>query len=86
MGAVGFGARSRTGLYLIVFSIAILILISLGLAVIFGMMRVINLAQGEFIMLGAYVCVLALSRPPAVGSLMSPPRCRSACSACWSSG
>lgn len=48
-----------TGLYLIVFSVAILILISLGLAVIFGMMRVINLAQGEFIMLGAYVCVLA---------------------------
>ena len=47
-----------TGLYLIVFSVAILILISLGLAVIFGMMRVINLAQGEFIMLGAYVCVL----------------------------
>ena len=26
-----------------------------GLAVIFGMMRVINLAQGEFLMLGAYV-------------------------------
>jgi branched-subunit amino acid ABC-type transport system permease component len=48
-----------TGLYLIVFSVAILILISLGLAVIFGMMKVINLAQGEFIMLGAYVCVLA---------------------------
>ena len=48
-----------TGLYLIVFSVAILILISLGLAVIFGMMRVINLAQGEFIMLGAYACVLA---------------------------
>jgi len=34
-------------------------LISLGLAVIFGMMRVINLAQGEFIMLGAYVCLFA---------------------------
>ena len=48
-----------TGLYLIVFAVAILILISLGLAVIFGMMRVINLAQGEFIMLGAYACVLA---------------------------
>ncbi len=44
-------------LYQIVFSISLFILISLGLAVIFGMMRVINLAQGEFIMLGAYVCL-----------------------------
>ncbi len=41
------------------YSFAIFILISLGLAVIFGMMRVINLAQGEFIMLGAYVCLFA---------------------------
>ena len=46
-------------LYLISYSFAIFVLISLGLAVIFGMMRVINLAQGEFIMLGAYVCVEA---------------------------
>lgn len=45
-------------IYLIVYSIALLILVSLGLAVIFGMMKVINLAHGEFIMLGAYVCVL----------------------------
>jgi branched-subunit amino acid ABC-type transport system permease component len=36
-----------------------LILISLGLAIIFGMMRVINLAHGEFLMLGAYATVLA---------------------------
>ena len=40
-------------------SISIFILISLGLAIIFGMMRVINLAQGEFLMLGAYTCVIA---------------------------
>ncbi len=46
-------------LYLIGYSFAIFVLISLGLAVIFGMMRVINLAQGEFIMLGAYACVEA---------------------------
>jgi branched-chain amino acid transport system permease protein len=46
-------------IYLIGISISILILISLGLAVIFGMMKVINLAQGEFMMLGAYVCVVA---------------------------
>ena len=41
--------------YQIGFSFSILVLISLGLAIIFGMMRVINLAQGEFLMLGAYV-------------------------------
>ena len=45
--------------YLIGFSFSIFVLISVGLAVIFGMMRVINLAQGEFLMLGAYVCTLA---------------------------
>ena len=47
-----------TTLYLVVYSIALLILVSLGLAVIFGMMKVINLAHGEFMMLGAYACVL----------------------------
>jgi branched-subunit amino acid ABC-type transport system permease component len=43
----------------IAFGIASLILLSLGLAVIFGMMRVINLAQGEFLTLGAYTVVIA---------------------------
>ena len=38
---------------------AFLILASIGLAVIFGMMGVINLAHGEFIMCGAYVTVLS---------------------------
>lgn len=46
-------------LYQIAFSVGIFILISLGLAIIFGMMGVINLAQGEFIMLGAYFCLFA---------------------------
>lgn len=36
-----------------------LALISLGLAIIFGMMRVINLAHGEFIMLGGFTAVFA---------------------------
>jgi branched-chain amino acid transport system permease protein len=36
-----------------------LILSGMGLAVIFGMMGVINLAHGEFIMCGAYVTVLS---------------------------
>ncbi len=44
-------------LYLAIYAIALLVLISLGLAVIFGMMKVINLAHGEFMMLGAYACV-----------------------------
>jgi len=39
--------------------ISILILISVGMAIIFGMMNVINLAHGEFVMLGAYVAVIA---------------------------
>lgn len=37
---------------------AFLILSAVGLAIIFGMMGVINLAHGEFIMCGAYVTVL----------------------------
>jgi branched-chain amino acid transport system permease protein len=49
---------AATTLYLVIYDIALLVLISMGLAVIFGMMRVINLAHGEFMMLGAYVCVL----------------------------
>ncbi len=43
----------------VVTGIAVLVLISLGLAVIFGMMRVINFAHGEFIMLGGYATVMA---------------------------
>src|SRR5450755_4812450 len=38
---------------------AFLVLSACGLAVIFGMMGVINLAHGEFIMCGAYVTVTA---------------------------
>ncbi|MEX0430227.1 ABC transporter permease subunit [Spiribacter insolitus] len=38
---------------------AFLVIASAGLAVIFGMMRIINLAHGEFIMCGAYVTAVA---------------------------
>ena len=39
----------------ILYMIAFLALTSAGLAVVFGMMRVINLAHGEFVMIGGYV-------------------------------
>jgi len=39
-------------------SFAYLTLSALGLAVIFGMMGVINLAHGEFVMCGAYITIL----------------------------
>jgi branched-subunit amino acid ABC-type transport system permease component len=55
--------------------IATLALISLGLAVIFGMMRVINFAHGEFLMLGGYTAVFAskASVPIWISILLAPP-------------
>jgi branched-subunit amino acid ABC-type transport system permease component len=44
----------------VVYAIATLILVSLGLAIIFGMMRVINLAHGEFLVMGGYAATLAV--------------------------
>jgi branched-chain amino acid transport system permease protein len=43
----------------VLYAIASLVIVSAGLAVIFGMMRVINLAHGEFMMLGAYAVIAA---------------------------
>ena len=61
--------RSLTG-------VATLVLISLGLAVIFGMMRVINLAHGEFLMLGGYAAIAGAQRGRATSGwrmLVVPP-------------
>ena len=44
----------------VLYGIASLVIISAGLAVIFGMMKVINLAHGEFMMLGGYATLGAL--------------------------
>ena len=43
----------------IAYSVASLALISAGLALVFGMMRVINLAHGEFIVMGGYTTIVA---------------------------
>ena len=42
----------------VLYAIASLALISVGLAIIFGMMKVINFAHGEFLMLGGYALIL----------------------------
>ena len=42
------------------YAIASLILIGAGLAVVFGMMKVINLAHGEFMMMGGYATITAV--------------------------
>jgi branched-chain amino acid transport system permease protein len=41
----------------IIYMIAFLALTSAGLAVVFGMIRVINLAHGEFVMIGGYTTI-----------------------------
>ncbi|MCB5410957.1 branched-chain amino acid ABC transporter permease [Pseudogemmobacter faecipullorum] len=47
-------------------------LIALGIALIFGVLRIVNFAHGEFYMLGGYACYLAvtlLGLPPVFGVL-----------------
>lgn len=46
-------------LYQFAASFAFLVLAALGLAIIFGMMGIINMAHGELIMLGAYATIFA---------------------------
>jgi urea ABC transporter permease protein UrtB len=49
-------------LYQFQVSFAFLLLSAIGLAVIFGMMGVINLAHGEFMMLGAYITTIVATQ------------------------
>lgn len=43
----------------VLYAVASLALVSIGLAVIFGMMGVINFAHGEFLMMGGYAFILS---------------------------
>ena len=54
--------------------IAILFLVSLGLVITFGLMGIINLAHGEFFMLGAYTVVVgSRARVAAWSTLIATP-------------
>jgi urea transport system permease protein len=46
----------------IAYAICSLALISAGLALVFGMMRVINLAHGEFVVMGGYATIVAVKQ------------------------
>src|SRR5688500_13376389 len=51
-------------------------LMSVGLALIFGVMRVVNFAQGDFMMLGMYLTyfyAVALGIDPLLGALVTIP-------------
>jgi len=59
----------------IVNSITLLVLLALGLALIFGMMRIVNLAQGEFFTAGAFTVLTAVRfghLPLWAGMLLAP--------------
>ena len=47
------------GILNVLSAVSLLFIAAVGLAVIFGVMGVVNLAHGEFIMLGAYASVNA---------------------------
>lgn len=45
----------------VLFAAAALVLISAGLAIVFGMMKIINLAHGEFMMMGGFATITAVN-------------------------
>lgn len=66
MGSLAFSVEQAfNGLSLA----SILLLAALGLALTFGLMRVINMAHGEMLMLGGYAAFLAQSWVPGGASL-----------------
>src|ERR1700745_1513421 len=63
-----------TALFEILSFASIIVLVVLGLGIIASMMGIFNFAQGEFVLLGAYVTYLAYSRgmPIWVGMAAAP--------------
>ncbi len=55
-------------------------LVALGIALIFGIMRLVNIAHGEFIMAGGYVLVLVAASVPVLILFCAPGR-----APCWRS-
>jgi urea transport system permease protein len=55
-------------------AVSLLFIAAIGLAVIFGVMGVVNLAHGEFIMMGAYVSYLVAYSgiPPTLSFVLAP--------------
>ena len=49
-------------IYEFVINLGIFLLVAIGLMIIYGVMGIINMAQGEFIMLGAYVSSYVVAR------------------------
>ena len=63
---------------------AIIVLVVLGLGIIASMMGIFNFAQGEFVLLGAYITYLAYATGCRSGPAWSPRRSWSVRSAsCW---
>lgn len=59
-------------------AIAVLVIMSLGLAVVFGMMKIVNMAHGEFMMLGGYSAIMATNHfgvPIWISMLVVAPLC-----------
>ncbi len=54
--------------------ISILLLVSIGLTITFGLLGIINLAHGEFFMLGAYTVVIGgeIGLPTVVVLILTP--------------
>ena len=70
-------------------SASVLLIATVGLAIVFGLMGVINLAHGEFIMFGAYVALFATRSGVPFPSPSSwrgrPPRSSAPSWSAWSS-
>ena len=65
---------------------SILVLVALGLAIVFGLMNIINMAHGEFVMIGAFTLSLVQSAGGGFWIGVAPPASSAGRSASCSSG